>query len=88
VSAGKDVGVAYLLWFFLGGLGGHHFYLNRPATGIALASMSILGWCTLWFFFVGLIFLVPVGIWWLVDAFLVSGWVREHNARAAHGLPQ
>ena len=30
----KSTVVAYLLWFFLGGLGIHRFYLGRPISGI------------------------------------------------------
>lgn len=33
----KSVGTAYLWWFFLGGLGAHKFYLNRPGMGILYA---------------------------------------------------
>lgn len=38
----KSVGTAYVLWFFLGGLGIHHFYLGKTGRGI------------LWLFTVGL----------------------------------
>jgi TM2 domain-containing membrane protein YozV len=30
----KDVGIAYLLWFFLGALGAHQFYLGKIGRGI------------------------------------------------------
>ena len=30
----KDVWVAYLLWFFLGGLGVHKFYMQKMGMGI------------------------------------------------------
>jgi TM2 domain-containing membrane protein YozV len=29
-----DLAIAYLLWFFLGALGVHRFYLNRPVSGV------------------------------------------------------
>jgi hypothetical protein len=32
----KSIGLAYLLWFVLGGLGAHRFYLNSPRMGIGL----------------------------------------------------
>lgn len=40
----KDVGVAYLLWFFLGALGVHQFYLGK--TGRAVSYLLTLGWLT------------------------------------------
>ena len=30
----KSTGTAYLLWFFLGALGAHKFYLNKTGMGI------------------------------------------------------
>ncbi len=42
-SAGaKSVGVAYVLWFFLGVLGVHKFYLGK--TGIGVSYIFTLGW--------------------------------------------
>lgn len=31
----KSTGVAYLLWFFLGVFGIHHFYLGKAGRGVA-----------------------------------------------------
>jgi TM2 domain-containing membrane protein YozV len=60
--------VAYLLWFFVGLFGGHNFYLKR--TGVAVTqlilSLTIVG-------------MLITGIWVLVDAFLIPGWVRNQN---------
>ena len=36
-------GIAYLLWFFLGQLGGHNFYLGKPLWGLLYAALSITG---------------------------------------------
>jgi TM2 domain len=38
----KTVGIAYLLWFFLGALGAHQFYLGR--TGRAVSYIFTFGW--------------------------------------------
>jgi TM2 domain-containing membrane protein YozV len=37
----KSTGAAYLLWFFLGGLGGHRFYLGQ--TGTAITQLILFG---------------------------------------------
>jgi TM2 domain-containing membrane protein YozV len=65
-NEGRTVGVAYLLWFFLGIFGGHRFYLGRPGTAI----LQILLNC------------IVIGIVWvLIDAFLIPGMVRNENAK-------
>lgn len=38
----KSVGVAYVLWFFLGVIGVHKFYLGK--TGIGISYIFTLGW--------------------------------------------
>jgi len=64
----KTALVAYLLWFFVGILGGHNFYLKR--TGVAVTqlilSLTVVG-------------LVITVVWVLVDAFLIPGWIRNQN---------
>ena len=35
-SKGKSKGVAYALWFFLGGLGGHRYYAGDIGMGIGM----------------------------------------------------
>ena len=74
----KSVGVAYLLWLFLGGLGGHRFYAQRTGSAIAILLLTIFG-ILLASIGVGLLLLVIAGIWVLVDAFLIPGWIRNYN---------
>jgi len=64
----KSALTAYLLWFFLGLLGGHNFYLKR--TGVAVAQLILS---------LTLIGMVITIIWVFVDAFLIPGWVRNQN---------
>lgn len=59
---GPNITLAYLLWFFLGLVSAHRFYLGRAGTAI----LQILSY----FIFIGF-------IWLLVDAFLIPGMVRE-----------
>lgn len=40
--AQKSVGTAYLLWFFLGVIGAHQFYLGK--TGRAISYIFTFGW--------------------------------------------
>lgn len=61
----KSVAVAYALWFFLGLISLHRFYLGRPGSALLqIASYFIL---------VGF-------LWLLIDAFLIPGMVDKHRA--------
>ncbi len=64
----KTALVAYLLWFFVGILGGHNFYLKR--TGVAVTQLILS---------ITVIGLAITVFWVLVDAFLIPGWVRNQN---------
>ena len=49
----KSTGVAYLLWFFLGFLGAHRFYLGRMGTGlIYLFTFGLCGFGLIYDLFV------------------------------------
>ena len=45
LSQAKSTGIAYLLWFFLGALGAHKFYLGR--IGMGFAYFFTLGFLTI-----------------------------------------
>ena len=78
----KSVGVAYLLWFFLGGVGGHRFYAGKTGSAIAILALTIIG-ALLASVGIGIFLLAIVGIWVLVDAFLIPGWIRNTNTLLA-----
>jgi TM2 domain-containing membrane protein YozV len=48
----KSVGLAYVLWFFFGGIGVHNFYMGKILWGVAYFVLGIIGWT---FFLGGLI---------------------------------
>lgn len=73
----KSQGAAYLLWFFLGGLGAHRFYVGRAGTGVAQLLLCLFGWLPL---FAGLF---ALSIWWIVDAFLIPDMLRQANMEVA-----
>lgn len=83
----KSLGVGYLLWIFLGVFGGHRFYLRRTGSAVAILILWILGWVLI-AAVVGAFLLIIVGMWVLVDAFLIPGWVRAHNNALASQLGQ
>lgn len=83
-SQGKNMVVAYLLWWFLGWLGIHRLYLGRPATGVAQGALMVIGTATT-FIFIGFFFLIIWGVWWMADAYFVQKYVK--NINAAQGLP-
>lgn len=75
----KSAGVAYLLWFFTGGIGGHRFYAGRTGSAVGQLILAILGWTTL-LLGIGLFFLGVLGLWLLIDVFLLGGIISAYNA--------
>ena len=73
-NAQKSTGVAYLLWFFLGGVGAHRFYLGKTGTAVAQLIITVIGFFTIFP-------LIITGIWVLVDAFLIPGIIRESTEK-------
>ena len=86
-AAKKSALIAYVLWFFLGGLGVHRFYLGRTGSGVVMAIISVLSWITV-YIGIGFIGLAVIGIWWLVDAFLIPGITTRVNQELATRLAQ
>ena len=81
----KSLAVAYLLLIFLGPLGVHRFYLGKTGSALVMLALSVIGWATL-FIVVGLVFLVAVGIWVVVDVFLLPEIVRQDQERLRQKL--
>ncbi len=83
----KSVGVTYFLAIFLGGLGIHRFYLGYTGSAVAMLIMSIVGWLTL-VLFIGAALLIAVGIWIIVDLFLIPGMVQQAKDGTRQRLTQ
>ena len=69
----KSITAAYVLWLFVGFLGIHRFYLGRSGTGFAQLLLTFGGFAS-----GGLLWAV-LGVWWLVDAFLIPGMTERRN---------
>lgn len=79
----KSTGMAYLLWFFLGGLSVHRFYLGYTTSGAIQVMMAPLSYgLLLGGSPIGLVPLFAAGLWILGDAFVIPSMVREANERA------
>ena len=57
-----SAGAAYFLWFFLGWISAHRFYLGKPVTAI----LQILSY----FILIGF-------VWWVVDIFLIPSIIED-----------
>ncbi len=84
-AAKKSTGIAYLLWFFFGSIGGHRFYLGRTGSAVGMlvllvlsALFSIVG--------IGLFGFLALVIWLIIDAFLIPGIVSEFNTNLVQSL--
>jgi TM2 domain-containing membrane protein YozV len=81
--ARKTMGTAYLLWFFLGGLSAHRFYLGFRVSAIIQMLLTPFGYAMLLSKSPAGLLLVPAaGLWILADAFLIPGMVAKANDRA------
>jgi hypothetical protein len=88
----KSVGLAYLLWFFLGALGIHNFYLGKILLGLfellggivaigLLVTGALAGGAAGGLAFLGLLCLIVWGAAYIVDLFLIPRRVRLHSQR-------
>ena len=82
----KSMAASYILWIFLGVFGAHRFYNGRTGTAVAQLLMGIFGTMLVSVLGLGLLLLIPLGLWLLLDAFLIPGWVNEHNNALARQL--
>jgi TM2 domain-containing membrane protein YozV len=81
----KSVLITYLLWFFLGWLGVHRFYLGRITSALAIAALGLIGG-GLTIIGVGYLLLGLAAVWLFLDIFLIPGMVSDYNARLIEDL--
>ena len=83
----KSLLVAYLLWFFLGYVGAHRFYLGKSLSGFVMLAFSaaVLLLTLVSFGVLGFLWAL-VGLWWLIDALLIPGIAAGRNSRIADRL--
>jgi len=83
----KETAATFLFWFFLGHFGAHRFYMGKTGSAVAMLLITVLS-IPLCFVLIGFVSYFAVFIWWIVDAFLICDWVRQHNTRVAFALTQ
>lgn len=74
----KSTGVAYLLWFFLGMLGAHRFYLGQTGTAVAQLVITLVSF-VLFVVLIGFFTIWISAIWVLIDIFLIPQMARQYN---------
>jgi uncharacterized membrane protein len=47
-----------------------------------MLMLTLIGWLT-FVIVIGIPLLIAVGIWWIVDAFLIPGMIRDQNMKLA-----
>lgn len=78
----KSAGVAYLLWFLLGGIGMHRLYLGRTLSGLVMMFLMPIGILMMLsqnrF---GAFLVIAAAVWIVADLFLISGMVKSQKVK-------
>lgn len=83
----RTASVAYLYLLFLGVFGAHRFYLGRKGSGSVMLILSFVGFLLLATQDqIGLICLLVVGLWLIIDFFNISKMTRTFNQQLAYRL--
>jgi len=76
----KKLWVAYLLLFVFGGFGAYKFYIGENTGGAIMLICTLIGIAT-WFFDLGIIISVIIGLIVLVDIFRLPSKIEEYNKK-------
>ena len=79
----KKLWVAYLLLFVFGGFGAYKFYIGENTGGAIMLICTLIGIAT-WFFVLGIIISVIIGLIVLVDIFRLPSKIEEYNKKLEH----
>lgn len=71
----KSTATAYIMWFLLGAVGGHHFYLGHVGRAIGIIALLLLALPT------DGATMVILGPWMFWDLFAIPSQVRKTNNR-------
>ena len=76
--------IAYLLWFFVGGLAAHRIYCGRYISAVLQTVIGVVGFCVMYlspysFSTWGSLLLIQ-GVWLLFDIVLIPGMCRNPPA--------
>lgn len=81
----KSTLIAYLLWFFLGSLGAHRFYLGKNGSAITMLLLSLIS-SVLSVIGIGYLGFIVIWVWLLADLFLTYAMVRDYNLNLLNSL--
>lgn len=80
---GPSLALAYALLLLAGAFGCHRFHLGHRATGLSMLALLVGGLLTAPFL-IGLIPLMVLGLWLVLDLFLLPGLVRRAGMQRPH----
>lgn len=83
----KSAGIAYFLWLLFGTFGGHRYYIGRVESAAAMTGIAVVSLLLLFvagessaLLLLGMFGYGVVGVWALIDAFLIPGFVKGCNS--------
>ena len=71
----KSLSAAYILWGMLGPFGAHRFYLEKTGSAVAMLILTLT-----------VIGIIVTLIWWIVDAVLTVGMVKDMNKEILYDI--